>query len=509
MAFPSWSSLVATKPDVPDRSELGGESALAVPSLAGRAYTAEATVSRRMTAVGQGQLRMVVVLAAGAVLIVVAVSRAGGSDSALVAVVVALAGLFLLGVVASRYGLFSLGGITWVMISLLFVGQWYLSPKPKESITPQAALYVDQTGALTAVAIAVCFFAAAYAIGARPRANVLFLSLVDRRPTQESTSVMDLVVVSVALVVARLVTARFLLIGVPGRKSTATFTAAAALHLPGIIYYVTSYGPLVGAALILWFGRRSRSSNVAVLGVLLSYVLVESYIGSHGPTFEAILAYGATRKLMGQPVRISIGRALGLGLSALIVLTVGLLISFSARTSLNGNQIQSVGQVPSFLSGRLGGLEYIAPVVGAVNQAGPALNRLVPSTWNRFMTVQVYGLTSDAQTGFAATAIGWWYGLGRMRGVAVGAALSGLLSRRLDEWSSKRLRGPPRISTLLLAGLWLGWATFVLGGTITSLIGIPVGFAVTVLALAWLHRNLHYDVRGARNSRPLAQPGLD
>lgn len=432
---------------------------------------------------GQRFLRLGAVWLASAVLLGVGTMQSGGSPLLLASLCAALVGLAILGRCIRRYGKASLGGITWAMMAGLFVGRWYLPPAASDLMTPLATSYYDRDGAFMVSALMILVFAVAYFVGGRGRIRP-FEQLNDavRKPEVETpgTSIV-LMVGAFSLILVRLATGHFLDIGVPGRQ-------ASSVPLVGVIYYGSSYGPLAGACLILWFGRARRGSALASVIVLMSDVLVEAILGSHGTAFEALVIFGGTLAIIGNPWRPTTVQAISAGLVIVGVITGALLASFVAREALNGGGRQTVGDVPAFIANRLGGLEYAAPVIGAVDRTGSSLGRLRTSSWNRYVTTEVYGFPADAHTGFATTAVGWWYGLAKLPGVVGGAALSGLAASRFDRWSRRWRDKKQRASSILVVGVWLGWATFLLGGTIGSLGGISIGFGTTAVALLVIHR---------------------
>ncbi|MDQ1393195.1 MAG: hypothetical protein QOF30_2172 [Acidimicrobiaceae bacterium] len=439
------------------------------------------------TASGTRLVVLALALVAGAVLIPVGAHQAHGSTTVLVALFAAVAGLAWLGRSCRPYGLFSLGGITWATVAVLFVGRWFFPPVSQAFLTPIAVGYYDRNRALIASAVFVVVFALAYSTSRRdrpgrprdPDADTITTGEA-KGPLSTSVSVADLVVASGLLIGIRLMTALAFQVGVPGRQP-------AGIPLVGVIYYASSYGPLAGAALILWFARDVRSGARLAGALLLCDVLVEAVVGSHGTAFLAILVFGAARATVGRPVRITAARAIPVGLLVSLVIASALLISFVARESLNGGARQKLGDVPSFVATRFGGIEYLAPVIGAVNHTGSSIRYLRTSNWGRYMSGEVYGLPPDAQTGFASTAVGWWYGLGNLRGVAIGSAISGFLAGRFDRWCFRRRRSPSRLSAAAAIGMLLGWATFLLGGTIGSLGGISIGFTAIAMALVYGH----------------------
>jgi hypothetical protein len=415
-------------------------------------------------------------------MVALGIVRSAGSTRVIVALIVAFVALAFLRIATRTSGVFSLGGATLVMVGALFILRWYFPPVAANLITPLAAQYYDRDGALVASAVMICVFAPFYSLGR-------FLPLFGRRHAAPgpwnsvSGSFGDLIAAGIVLILIRLVTGLAFHVGVPGQH-------AAAIPFIGVVYYVSTYGPLAAAALILWLGRDQQSSLFVAGSLLLCDIAVESLLGSHGTPFLALLVFGASRAGAARPIRLTIGKALPLAALVSAVLVSALLVSFVARRTLNGGSRQSIADVPVFIFNRLGGLEYVAPVIGAVNETGPDLHRLRSSTWNNYLTVDVYGLPAGTQTGFAATAVGWWYGLRRLEGVAIGAGFFALIAGLFDQFTYSRRARRSLTAFVLSIAVLLGWATFLLGGTIGSLGGISIGFTVTALLLAGGHQLL-------------------
>jgi hypothetical protein len=418
-------------------------------------------------------------LIGGTALLAVGAHRAHGSVPILASLLMALAGLALLGLTVRRFGVFSVGGITWIMVATLFIGRWFFEPVTGSILlTPLASAYYDRDGALIASAVMIMSFALAYVVSSRS----LLSRQYERRPAAprvNSTSVTDLMLIGCLFAAARLLTGMLFSIGIPGKVPDA-------VPFVGIVYYLSSYGPLVAASLILWYGRGDRRSTAYACGLLLGWALIEGTLGTHGSTFQALLIFGGTKAMMEGLVRVKSVPAVASAVLVCVVVTASLLLAFDARAPLTGGVRRDIRDVPGFVFNRLGGLEYIAPVIGAVDRTGPSMSRLRTSTWDHFMKVEVYGLPSGAVTAFASTAVGWWYGLGGMQGVIVGSLLSGLLAGQFDQWCRRRRAGTSAPAFVL--GILLGWATLLLGGTIGSLGGIAIGFCGIAVVMDRAHR---------------------
>jgi hypothetical protein len=195
--------------------------------------------------------------------------------------------------------------------------------------------------------------------------------------------------------------------------------------------------------------------------LLVAYTLVGAWIGYRSYALTGVVML-ATLMTSGTK-RIKVSRVV-----AVVVLVAGITVlgvsTGLVRRSV-GSDVGASGRVSGtagFLSRRVGGLEYLAPVVGQVEVEGVDRQRLRPATWDNFLLTHVYRLPAGAHTAFAGTAIGWLYAGGGLLLVVVGGVAAAIGTHLGDTLQHRSGDLRARVIHAVLA---LAWVNFFLEGT--------------------------------------------
>lgn len=262
-------------------------------------------------------------------------------------------------------------------------------------------------------------------------------------------------VLAFVTIAARLFIARRYSIGVPGK-------APQAIPGVGVLYYLTTYVPPI-AAVCLFIGSRASTSvrRILVPAILVTYALVGALIGYRSYALAGVVLL-ATVSTGGPPRRIRISRAAAVLIVVVGFVVLGVSAGLGTRSSGQSAGTSGVSSTAGFLSGRIGGLDYLSPVVGQVEVEGVDPSRLRPAVWEKFLLTNVYRLPYRARTGFAGTAPGWLYAGGGIYLVATGALVAGCFTRSADRLHARTCDHRGRA---IHAALALAWVNFFLEGT--------------------------------------------
>ena len=371
------------------------------------------------------------------------------------------------------FGFASIGGVTLVAVAGLFLMKWLVFGGVG---APPTALVVSPEPALRVVAVGAAAFAAGYLLALRRGLSGIQL------PPRESEPVATgpwapFFVLALVLTAGRLYVARRWNIGVPNR-------APSAVPLLGVVHYVTSFGPLVCAAGLWLLGqRRDDPARKAAAVAFLIHTAVGVSIGWRGDVARTALAWavahrlGADDRIRRHPLRTT------LVLVAAATLCLGALsLAMSSRRGTAATP-GDLGGAVEFLVQRLGGIDFLSPIVAHVNQYGSSAGYLAGPEWDHFLKVDVYGLPPSAQTGFAGTAFGWWYGVGGLAATAAAGFAFGGAGAIADKYSArKRAQGANLSVRLATVVVILIWANFLLEGTFD--VAMKSGVIATAIALS-------------------------
>lgn len=355
-------------------------------------------------------------------------------------------------------GHISLGGVTLWLTLVFFLGKWFLlgEDMPPLVTGPRAT----REATLAVVAYGSLAFAVGYRRGGhRLRAFVQSASI--RR--HADVSARPLIVVGLAVVLLRLYAAGRWHIGVPSR-------APRPIPLRGMLFFATTVvPPLVSASLKLKGDERGGSSLLirAGAGILLLHTAVGVLIGWRGEPLRNALVWIAASRGSGAIARSrhEIGRLLAIGVG--IFLAVGIALTFRG---LGANESGGPAEVAQFLFERIGGIDYLTPVVGQVEIYGTDARLLDQKQWDNFLKRRVHGISEGAQVSFAGTAFGWWYASLGSLGVIAGSLAAGSLCSIVDRGLSQSDRHRHLGYNLLFVGIVLVWSNFFLEGNgVTSL----------------------------------------
>lgn len=307
--------------------------------------------------------------------------------------------------------------------------------------------------------------------------------------------------VALALMAGRLWIAETYSIGVPGEVPLPTPFPAGTM---GALYYLTTYGPLV-AATILAIDDRPAVRFMAAYPILALYASLGTTLGYR--SYGVIAAIVAIYALLRSGARAHSGtERTAMRLFAIPAILFGALVATStalgARQSAVSDQA-SDGSALSFIVKRIGGLDYLSPVVYRVEDTGSTWSSLDPETWNHFMRVVVYGFPSDAVTGLSSTLPGYLFGGSGYLLVIGGGLLAGYFAGRID---TRFARDDTRNWEVLAhLGFVVAWTSLLLEGTLATSIAIAGSFASLGLVSRFFESGgratapeLHPQTRGNR-----------
>ena len=294
--------------------------------------------------------------------------------------------------------------------------------------------------------------------------------------------------VGLLLVMGRYIVGKYFLLGIPG-----AIPIALPYHSSGVIELATQYGPLAIAACLLWSAGLSNtpsSKRAYPAIILILYAIVGSVLGWRSYALDAAIVWFSTISLaQGNLVTPEATRprrtnTIELALIAVLVLagvSVALVVRPSGIHSASGQ-----GGAFSFLFNRVGGLDYLAPAVGATQTFGIQHALLDPGRWSEFLKVTVYGYPENTTTGVAGTATGWLFASLGWLGATLGGALLGFLSGLVDRPGTRR-PNEPRIRSLYRVGMYLAWLELLTEGTPDAALKTLLAFvvAIEIARLAW------------------------
>jgi hypothetical protein len=181
----------------------------------------------------------------------------------------------------------------------------------------------------------------------------------------------------------------------------------------------------------------------------------------------------------------SLGRRLLVPGAIVLAAAVSLWVTLLFRST--GSSGSGPNALVSFVSDRIGGLNFLSPVLPVVHHTGPSLSRLNGSTWDSFLLVNVYGYPADAVNGVAGTLLGLAYASAGYVGILVAALLTGTLTASAD----RLLRSPTSTASMWHLGALLAWLNLLLEGTVKPAVIMLVVYLVTGYALGLLDRQRH------------------
>jgi hypothetical protein len=376
------------------------------------------------------------------------------------------------------FGWFSIAGVTAAMSLAAFWLKWLVDSQPHAQLH---VLPFDNNLAIRAYGIFVLAFAVGWRFAVRgvtadrEATNTTF----DHRITSR-TAVVALAV-GLLLVATRLLLANHFMIGVPGVSPTSSGPLRPLLSMG---YYLSVAGPLAIASLLATYGPR-RFRWFPALSLLLAFTVVGASLGYRSYAVLAFITVTfsiASARHVGEiRTKLRAGQIL-----LLLVAAAGAALGLNlALTTRSGTQAGAPEGILSFLSERVGGLDYLSPVVPAIDRSGSHLAFLDPSAWDAFMRVNVYGFPSSAVTGVSATLPGLLYGVLAAWGLLIGGLVFGLLGGWLDK-SCLRLRGRGPIGGVLTLGVILSWSNLLGEGTLRAAFLQGLGFVgVSLLLMAF------------------------
>lgn len=395
----------------------------------------------------------------------------GGSESAVLAseaIVVASTGMI---VATKRVGLVSLGGATLAISLLAFWLKWILNSRPSS----ERVMSFDNDGAIAIYAVFLVAFAAMWHLKARREQGHHLHCGGDTGAAQvEHLLPLILGVVGFALVALRSYLASHYRIGVPGETP---LVASGSFRIFGLAYYLSTYGPLLVSGVLLLTRRRGGGRFFVGLAVLITYVIVGVELGyrSYGVTAATVVIYC----VQAAPGR-RIGRNGATASTFLMSVAAALAAVLSVGEALKTRQSSSVNPL-QFIGSRVGGLDYLSPVVSTVDHYEPSWSNLNPATWNEFVKVVVYHFPQSVTNGLSATLPGWLYGIDGLLAVATGGLLAGYLAGWVDLRHVNS--GNDLASQVAQLGWMLAWMNLLLEGTVLVTVYMAVAFGLTGLCV--------------------------
>jgi hypothetical protein len=274
----------------------------------------------------------------------------------------------------------------------------------------------------------------------------------------------------------------------------------------GLLYYISVYLPLMcGAALLLVSHSRDvrRPRVLFAMLLLLSYAIAGSVLGYRSYGVTAGLTFLFCMSVNGRPRGDK--RAVSSHLvPKVIVLGIVLLVALATISSAlgtrssPGDRDQGLRSAAEFTSNRVGGLDYLSPVVSRIEATRPSLEHVDPQEWNGFVKVQVYGFPDSATNGLSATLVGWLYAIAGYNAVILGGFLAGLGIGFVDIKRVSRST-PQLVREIVHLGMLLAWLNLLLEGTLLVSVRIGIVFMIVGLLIRTPQRRLDPKVR-------LAQP---
>ncbi len=370
-----------------------------------------------------------------------------------------------------RVGALSLAGVA-VFASLgAFLCKWIVRSSPIDHSIPY-----DNDRAIVIYAIFLCSFAATW---------TLLRGIGVGREVGSPQTIWRLPPVTAGWMVAFIGVSSFIRywlanaygIGVPGVVPSAP-TGFGPLF--GGLYYLSVYGPVVAVLVVL--GTARPGERARIYGTCLSLVLYVSIGATIGSRSSAVFAGASV--LLGVSWSRGTARNVSSFLIWLIIAVTGAFAGVSAALATRESTFSRDGSALDFLLGRIGGLDYLAPVAAAVDGDRPSLQFIDPVAWNTFLKVAVYHLPAGATNGLASTLPGWALGVAGYLGVMAAGATAGFIAGAADR--SQILRAGRIGARVSWAGLLLAWAVLLLEGGLTSAVYVAIIFASMGRVSSWL-----------------------
>lgn len=423
----------------------------------------------------EGTPRATEALLAGLILVLatlfVAIERGSGAGTTIAATTVALTANTL---AFSRPGIrgLSIGKLTAALALTAFWAKWMLDVRPPRvtSVIPH-----DNDLAIQVFAVFAFAFTIAWITNTRMRKRN-----GSAKPPSSSEEVVRgpnapliLLLGSLTLFI-RIWIAEAYSIGVPGRMPTETPFPAETV---GILYYLSTYGP-VAAGAVLVLDRRNKATVWMGYVLLIAYAIAGANLGSrsYGVIAAVVITYSVVlpdKSKRRADFRLG-SRVLRLmGAAAIVLITVKMALQ-------ERNTVTSSGSAAEFILRRVGGLEYLSPVVANLSISGSSWSHLSPDRWNQFLRVDVYGYPSDAITGVSGTLPGYLFGVAGMASLFVGGLLVGSAAGLTDRLLARR--NSQYYTLMLHLGLAIAWSNLLLEGTIFTSLAIALAFAALSIA---------------------------
>lgn len=397
-------------------------------------------------------------------------------------VVVFLSALSLLVVGLRRGWVMSLATVTGAVLLLAFWLKWVVAEPP---LVYRHPVPYDSDGALRVSGVfAACFALTWWAISASPWGRWVRRTAGERASDDSAPGpreVWGVFAVGLVLLVVRVVLAEVWDVGVPGEVPK---TIPIPLLLSGL-YYLSTYAPLILAFYALHGASiRLRSTGAALL---LGYAAVGVVVGERSYAISAALVvlYFYARKEVKPGEQRSLVRRLVVPGAIVLAAALSLWVTLLFRST--GSSGSGPHAVVTFVSDRIGGLNFLSPVLPVVQQTGPTLARLSGSNWDAFLLVNVYGFAPDAVNGVSGTLLGLAYASAGYVGIVVAALLTGTLTAGAD----RLLRSPTPTAAMWHLGALLAWLNLLLEGTVKPAVIMLVVYLATGYALGLLDRQRH------------------
>lgn len=362
-----------------------------------------------------------------------------------------------------RVGLLSLGGLVALFSLGAFWAKWLLGTGVSGMRNPPPS---DNDAAITLYAVFLAFFCVAWfsAGPKRLRPELEILPLRVSRLFSSPASIVFLLLACLLLLGLRLFLAERYLVGVPG---SIPLIHDNGFRIFGALYYLSTYGPLMVAALILLSPSARVLRLSSGLATLIGYALIGAALGYRGYGVSAAVVAMYCINYNGDESASKQDRGKRRGRVFVLAIVVGLVTLFTVGQALDTRPIATTTGGPfsslEFVTNRIGGLDYLSPAVYRVHETGPDWANISPNSWNRYLKVEVYRFPEDMTNGLAGTLVGWLYGIYGAIMVGVGGLIFGLFTGLADRM---RTRGSSRISfRVFYLGLLLAWGTLFLEGT--------------------------------------------
>ncbi len=396
-------------------------------------------------------------------------------------VVVLVTAIALVAASLHRGWVMSLATVTGAVFLLAFWLKWVLADPP---LVYLHRVPYDSDGALEVSAVFVaCFAVTWWVLTSSPWA--LSLRAVpggrDEVAAPGAHRLWAVFAVGIALLVVRVVIAEVWDVGVPGKVPE---TLPVPLMLSAL-YYLSTYAPLIMAYYLLSAGRgRPHLSGVALL---VGYAGVGAVIGERSYAISAaivILYFYVRSDLTAHGSRSVVRRLVA---PALIIGTAAVALWITLQFRSNGSSGSGLDALVSFVSDRVGGLNFLSPVLPVVHHTGTDLARLSDPTWNSYLLVDVYGYRPGTVNGVAGTLLGLAYACAGYLGVMLVAILTGAASGAAD----RLLRVDTARTAMWHLGGLLAWLNLLLEGTMKPASIMLVVYLATGYVLGLPDRQRH------------------